>query len=221
MDMNWFNRLSVIAVLTLPLLLAACSDSSVRGEGDDDDDDDTETETDTQTGTDGPCSLSELETFDTEIPSGWTVVPGGTSAGDWEWTDEIPETFPVAVTSDGGAIIDSQAAGEDSVQDDDLESPMYDLGACTSATLSYHYNFQKDLVGTDVGEVYVLPGGDGTPILLASYDSDSSSTALESESVDITTTQLGEETTFKIVFHYEGSFDLGWYVDNVGIEGVP
>jgi len=78
MDMNWYSRLSVIALCALPLLLAACSDSSVRGSGDDDNDADTGT--DTNTSTDSPCSLSELETFDTEIPSGWTVVDGGTSA---------------------------------------------------------------------------------------------------------------------------------------------
>jgi hypothetical protein len=44
---------------------------------------------------------------------------------------------------------------------------------------------------------------------------------LESETISITETELGDETSFKIVFHYEGAFDLGWYVDNVGVEGVP
>ena len=216
---SWFV---VFICCLLPLALVACAGGDTRGEdGDDDDNDSSDTETGTGTGSDDGCSLSEMETFDTEIPAGWTVIDNGVSAGAWTWTDTIPDTFPVAITSDGGAIIDSQAAGDGAEQDDDLESPTYDLGECTSASLSYDHNFQKDLIGTDVGEVYVVPGEGGTPVLLASYTSDSVNNALEAETISITSTELGDETTFKIVFHYEGAFDLGWYVDNVGVEGVP
>jgi hypothetical protein len=214
--------LTGLLALLLALLLAGCAGGEARGDGDDDDDsgDDTDTNTDTSTET-SACALSALETFDTEIPTGWTVIDGGTSAGTWVWADELPEDFPVAVVIDGGALIDSKAAGQESEQIDELESPLYELGDCTSATVSYDHNFQKDLVGSDVGEVYVIPGDDGTPVLLRTYDTDSSSTQLDSDTVSITATELGEETSFRIVFHYEGSFDLGWYVDNVDVEGVP
>lgn len=207
----WLCR---IAVCLLPLLLVACSETTFREASDDDNDDNDDDD-------DDGCGLSEMETFDTQIPLGWTVVDGGTTAGAWVWIDEIPDTFPVAIVSDGGAFIDSQAAGEGPVQDDDLESPVYDLGDCSSAVLTYDYNFQKDLVGTDVGEVYVVPGGDGTPVLLTSYSADSPNNAMESETIHITADELGDETTFSIKFHYEGAFNLGWYVDNVGVEGIP
>jgi hypothetical protein len=214
--------ISISACCLFSLAFAACAGSGERDEGgDDDNDDSSDSDTGSDTGSEDGCGLSEMETFDTEIPAGWTVIDNGVSAGTWTWTDSIPETFPVAITSDGAAIIDSQAAGDGSEQDDDLESPTYDLGDCTSADLSYDHNFQKDLIGTDVGEVYLVPGEGGTPVLLASYSSDSPNNALEAETISITSTELGDETTFKIVFHYEGAFDLGWYVDNVGVEGVP
>jgi hypothetical protein len=149
------------------------------------------------------------------------VVDGGTSAGEWEWIGSLPGDFPASFVVDGGAFIDSQAAGEGSLQDDDLESPLYDLGDCASAILSYDHNFQKDETSTDAGEVYVVPGGLGTPVLLVSYTTDSASDELESVSLPIGSSELDDETTFKVVFHYEGSDDYGWYVDNVGVEGVP
>ncbi|MBW2278078.1 MAG: hypothetical protein JRF63_11325 [Deltaproteobacteria bacterium] len=212
-----------IAACLALLLFVGCSDAIFRANTDDDDNDDNDDNDADDTGseTEGDCGLSEMETFDTQIPAGWTVVDGGTSAGAWVWTDDIPSTFPVAIVSDGGAFIDSQAAGNGPVQDDDLESPLYNLGDCTSAILSYDYNFQKDLVGSDAGEVYLLPGGGGSPILLAAYTSDSSSNELESATIPITATELGDESSFRIVFHYEGSFDLGFYIDKVGVEGVP
>jgi hypothetical protein len=167
------------------------------------------------------CELDELETFDSNIPAGWTVVDGGTSAGLWEWVDDIPDEYPANFSSNGGVFINSQAAGDGSVQDDDLESPLYDLGGCESALLSYDYNFQKDTVGDDAGEVYVVPGGIDTPVLLVTHTADSPLGTLVSHSVPITSEEIGSETTFKVVFHYEGANDLGWYVDNVAVEGVP
>jgi hypothetical protein len=207
-----------VAVCVATPLFVGCSNGAFRAEAEDDDDDNDDNDDDDD---DDDCGLSALETFDTQIPTGWTVVDGGTSAGAWVWTDDIPSTFPVAIVSDGAAFIDSAAAGEGATQDDDLESPLYDLGDCSSATLTYDFNFQKDLVGSDTGEVYLVPGGGGTPILLAAYTSDSSSSELDSATIPITATELGDEDEFRIVFHYEGSNDLGFYIDNVGVEGVP
>jgi len=213
----FFKAILAVACVVPLLVLFTCSQADFRADPSDDDDNDNDDNDDSSSG----CGLSELETFDNQIPAGWTVVDGGTSAGSWVWTNDIPSTFPVAIVSNGGALIDSQAAGEGPVQDDDLESPLYSLGDCSSATLTYDYNFQKDLIGTDAGEVYLVPGGDGTPILLAAYTSDSPASELADATIPITEGQLGGESTFKIVFHYEGSFDLGFYIDNVGVEGVP
>ena len=145
----------------------------------------------------------------------------GTSAGAWEWTGSLPGGFPADVSVDGGAFIDSQTAGPGSVQDDDLESPLYELGGCSSAIVSYEHNLQLDETSSDVAEVYVLPGGAGTPVLLIAHTDDSPTSALESVALPVDSTQLDTETSFRIVFHYEGADDFGWYVDNVGVQGVP
>ncbi|MBW2276649.1 MAG: hypothetical protein JRF63_04095 [Deltaproteobacteria bacterium] len=199
------------------------SDTDVDADSDTDIDTDTDTDVDSDSDTDtsSSCVLDELETFDSNIPAGWTVIDGGTSAGAWEWVNDLPSAYPASFASDGGVFIDSQAAGDGSIQDDDLTSPLYDLGACTSAILSYDYNFQKDLIGTDAGEVYVVPGGTDTPVLLVTHTADSPTDSLVSHTIPIDSGELGSQTTFTIVFHYEGANDLGWYVDNIAVEGVP
>jgi hypothetical protein len=225
MRLRLFWIASVLGASLLALLLATCHTAQVRpptGSSDSDSDSDGDSDADADSDSDNPCGLSELETFAGQIPTGWTVVDGGTSAGAWTYTATLPDSFPADITIDGGAFIDSAGAGADAEQDDDLVSPLYDLADCSSAVLSFDHNFQKDLVGTDLAEIYVVPGGGaGTPLLLVSYTTDSPHDGFHSPSLDITASELGDETTFQVVFHYEGGGDLGWYVDNVGVEGVP
>jgi hypothetical protein len=168
-----------------------------------------------------PCGLDELETFAGQIPAGWTVVNGGTSAGEWGYAAELPPWFPAVAPVDGGAFIGSNAGGWWIHLDDDLVSPTYDLGSCSSATLSYDHNVQTDETGDNLAEVYVVPGGAATPFFLASYDSDSPADDLHSTTLSITEDQLDGSSSFQVVFHYEGLDGWGWYVDNVGVKGEP
>ncbi len=169
------------------------------------------------------CDLDELETFNAEIPTGWTVVDGGSGAGTWEWSDTIPFTVPdpIYVKADGGAIINSQLYGTNASQNDDLVTPVFDLGGCSSAALTFDYNFQKRATGLDDGEVYIIPGGNGDPILALNYDESSPVDSMQAVSIPVTAAMLKEESTFSVVFHYEGANDFGWYIDNVRVTGVP
>jgi hypothetical protein len=212
-------------------VMTACkgSDTDDRdtGSGDSDTDADSGTDTDTDgdsdadsgTDTEPGCGLNAIETFDAAIPTGWTSTDGGSGAGSWQWfsgTMDWNGSFEV----DGGLVIDSDAAGLHNIQDDDIESPLYALGSCTSALVSFDHFFQERGSYDDLGEVYVIPGGTGTPYLVTTFSDDTTAGALSSFEFPVAPADLGGQTSFSVQFHYEGSYSWGWYVDNFAVTGV-
>jgi hypothetical protein len=137
----------------------------------------------------------------------------------WQKEGTLPD--PWNVEGDGGAFINSKEAGASAVQDDDLTSPLYELGGCTSAELSFKQNFQATDSAEEFGQVFLIPGGSGSEVELAKYDSGSNTASgeMDDKKITISTDDLDDKTSFKIKFHYEGSNGLGWYVDSVGVTG--
>jgi hypothetical protein len=197
-----------------------CEVGGTDSDSDTDADADTDGDSDGDSDSDTDCSLDELETFDSSIPAGWTVTNGGSGAGQWAWFEGDID-WNGTVSADGGLLIDSDTAGSGAVQDDDIESPIYDFGGCASATVSFEHFFQERTGTDDIGEVYVIPNGTGTPILITSFVSDTMASVLTDYEFVVDPADLSGGDAFSVMFHYEGSYGWGWYVDNFAVVGSP
>lgn len=167
------------------------------------------------------CSLDELETFDSAIPAGWTVVNGGSGAETWTWYQGLLDWDFAPLAANGGVLVDSRAGAYGEADDADLETPLYDIGNCAEATVSFRYYYKDNPDDDqDIGEVYLIPGGVDTPVLVREFDTSNPPGVPASYSFPVTETLLNERDSFSVLFHYEGRDDWGWYVDDVAVTGV-
>jgi hypothetical protein len=176
--------------------------------GDSDSDSDVDTDTDADTDT-SPCSLSVEESFDSSsLPGGWMIdnYDGDGYQYTWTWSS----TSNTTGGSGGYWWVDSTPYHEDF--DDRLLTAEYDLGECSSVTLSYNHDY-SDYDVDDFGyvEIQVDQGGWQT---MQSYDS--SQDGFASHQVD---SYLGSGTSFRFRFRYVGNYDYYWKLDDVRVTG--
>ena len=140
------------------------------------------------------------ETFDADIPAGWTIVNNGDGPG-WLWTAGTP-------------FIDSDAAGSGVHESAELQSPVTDVTAATTLTLAFdsYYN------NISVDEIVTLDVYDGSAwVTLEQYTADhGASGALAHFEYDVTSYI---NANFQVRFNYDdgNAWAWYWYIDNVSV----
>lgn len=157
---------------------------------------------------------SELTDFeDATIPSGWTteIISG---SADWMFgSGDMPTggDFPT-----NAAIFDDDAAGSGDVNVASLLSPVYDLSAAVTASISFDYAIQE-FAGDGFLEVEVYDGAAWQQILFVDVDTDpTNSGALDMSAY------MNADFQVRFTFDDEGAWGWGAGVDNfqIDFEGV-
>jgi hypothetical protein len=217
--------LFLIFGLTCGLFAAGCSEDndsepsdSETGAGDD---------TETSSSPTASCALDIIETFDAAVPTGWTVIAGGSGSGSgsgsasgssgegesdetWHHTTEADTSYKM----DGGCMFVGGYAG----MNESLVTDYYELGSCTAVTMSFTHYFDDFRGDDDRGELWFM--GDAPPwTQIGTYSSNDNKEAV-TETVDLSSYVLGQSGfQLKFVFADEGQGNYGWAVDDVKILG--
>jgi hypothetical protein len=150
------------------------------------------------------------ETFDgTTAPAGWTVVNRGT--GGWAFDDPGARGNLTGGTG-GFAIADSDHAGSGTTTDTDLVTPSLDFSALPAPQLSFNSDF-KDTGSEDFTDVdFSTDNGASWTNVYHQTDSRRGPT-VETVPLDA----AGGKAAVKLRFHYFGTWDWWWAIDNVTI----
>jgi hypothetical protein len=154
---------------------------------------------------DGP---TEPFTSTTAAPEGWTVENSDDTTGGWTF-DDPGDRGNRTGGSGGFAIVDSDDAGEDTVQDTSLLSPSYDLTGSTDPLLAFDTDYR--------------PFGDSVASLDVSADAGATWTGVWKQTtatvsgkhVEIPLADYAGRSDVRLRFHYTGSWDYWWQVDDV------
>lgn len=165
------------------------------------------------------------EDFTFGIPTSWTVVDGGTGgtpAETWKPFNPCapdPELQRDPPMNEPYAVIDSDCAGPDATQDEELITPILDLSHASSVKLFFDEGFYF-WDGGDYGDVDLkssLTSGIWTNV----YQDNEERCFYNCEGpveLDISQYSAGASDV-QIRFHYYGgNYDFGWWVDNVKVE---
>ena len=236
---------SILLGLIGMLFVAGCGpedgepsdNNDTGGDGDTDGDSDGDTDSDTDSDADGDsdavCALNELETFDTEIPTGWTVISGGSGSGSATGstsgtvsTDVNPEntwhhtTVDTSTSSKAGMEGGYMEVGGKNGLNEALITPIYTRGSCDTVTLTFtHYFDDLSINADDKGALWFI-GDSGSWESIAEYDSNPDKLPSD-ETVDLSTLTLGQSTfQLKFVFSDNNAGNYGWGIDNVQVTGA-
>ncbi|GAA1029692.1 hypothetical protein GCM10009557_19100 [Virgisporangium ochraceum] len=157
-----------------------------------------------------PTYLSE--SFDAgTLPAGWSVVKRNAGGGEWEFDD--PGADGNLTGGDGAfADADSDDAGAGTTTDTDLLTPVIDLTGVSDPLLSFNSDF-RDLGSEDFTDVDVSIDGGTTWTNV--YHEVNSRRGPTVETVSLA--PAANQSNVKLRFHYFGTFDWWWQVDNVRV----
>ncbi|MEQ9261922.1 MAG: choice-of-anchor J domain-containing protein [Owenweeksia sp.] len=149
----------------------------------------------------------------TTPPVGWTNNDLSSSSIVWNFDNNGSRTLSAPISSPA-AIFDSDEDGfSGSSEDATLESPAFDASAGNIILSFDHYFFQSFTNATITVEVSNGTVWD-TVLLYTSSTSDP-----QKELIDITA-EAGASTNAKVRFHWTGTWDYYWILDNVKVEAV-
>lgn len=157
-------------------------------------------------------------TFSGGIPAGWMIVNGGTGPGPastWTTTNPGGRSFlpPLSLPV---AMVDSDRAGVDAEQDEQLITPPRDLRTAILATLEWDQEFVwYPGRGDEKGDVDVRSSATGGAWVNVRRNQGSTTLEPDHRKIDITTLAAGAQNV-QIRFHYyDASFEWWWAIDNV------
>ncbi|GAA0945044.1 S8 family serine peptidase [Virgisporangium aurantiacum] len=152
------------------------------------------------------------ETFDAPtIPAGWSTVKRNAGGAQWEFNDPGGDgnlTGGEGNFADG----DSDEAGAGTTTDTDLITPTVNLTGVSAPVLTFNSDF-RDLGSEDFTDVDVSVDG-GTTWTNAYHQVDSRR-GPKVETVPLPA--AANQANVKLRFHYFGTFDWWWQVDNVRV----
>ena len=160
------------------------------------------------------------EAFTGGIPAGWTVVDGGVGGGTAAtWTTANPgNRVLIAPLTAPVAGVDSYFAGSTATQDEQLVTPILDLGPGATVTLAFDQFFNWYSPSLDEkGDVDVrssLTGGAWVNVL---QNRGASSNDPDHRSLDITAQAAGASDVQIRFRYYDATWENWWQVDNVRV----
>jgi hypothetical protein len=219
------NYLEMLLVLFLVFALCSCSGK----DGEDDEDAgidgsasaDADMDADTDSGADaaaGNCLLNALETFDTTIPTGWTVVNAGTATVVWIQTVQTTKSSGAASQNMTGGYAAANSLLYESLAklQSYLVTETYQVGECVTAKLSFDSNFIQEDSLEDIAQVEIKTDVADWQVV-ETYTENLISPA---HSIDLSK-YLSGASEFQLRFYYhdgDGHW-FSWSIDNVKITG--
>ncbi|MFB3850971.1 MAG: proprotein convertase P-domain-containing protein, partial [Acidobacteriota bacterium] len=162
----------------------------------------------------------------TPDPSKWWIVDGGTGGGAAAtWTDvNVTPRNEHPLANDPFAMVDSDYAGEEAEQDEELWTPVFNFSNALTVTLEYDTIFAYFEGGLEeTGDVDVKSSlTSGEWVNIKRYQSQSTPSDWENdpavhETIDITDYAAGANDV-QIRFHYyNAQWEFFWLVDNIKI----
>lgn len=159
-------------------------------------------------GTPGP--VTNLEDFESNsIPDGWTTV---IQTGSQNWT------FGSGTMPTGGnftskaAIFNDDAAGSGSVNKATLYSPVYDISASTTASISFDYAFQEYL-GDGILTAEVFDGSEWQQVLVVENNTSPTNTG----DIDMAP-YINPNFQVRFTYDDEGGWSWGAGIDNFKLD---
>ncbi|WP_412544251.1 kelch repeat-containing protein [Longispora sp. K20-0274] len=154
------------------------------------------------------------ESFDsaTAAPTGWSVVDATTQGG-WVFND-VKNRGNMTGGSGTFAIVDSDAYGSGKHQDSVLLSPVVDLSTATAPILKFNSDYRtflKDTVDVDV----TTDGGATWTNVWHRMAGQSQRGPVTNE---VSLAAAAGAAAAQIRFHYVGTYDYWWEVDNVVVQ---
>jgi hypothetical protein len=161
------------------------------------------------------------ESFAAGIPATWIVVNGGVGGGAAQtWTTANPGSRPIAAPmSAPTAIVDSDFAGPDPIQDEQLITPALDLTAAATVTLRFDQYFNRFSGGpAEAGDVDVRSSATSGGWINVLRQETASSPNPDHQSINLDTLASGASNV-QVRFHYfNAQYDFYWQVDNVKVD---
>jgi len=169
-----------------------------------------------------PVSSAALnETFAAGIPATWTVVNGGAGGGAAAtWTTANPGARPIALPmASPTATVDSDFAGPNPTQDEQLITPALNLTAATTVTLRFDQYFNRFSGGlAEVGDIDVRSSLTAGAWVNRLRQQAASSPNPDQQTIDLTAAAAGA-TNVQVRFHYfNAQYEFYWQVDNVRVD---
>ena len=155
--------------------------------------------------------------FSSGLPAGWTITTNGNTNAYWRFDDP-----GVRGNLTGGfgtfAMADSDLAGSGILMDTELRSPILAFTNVATACLTFRYDFRYYANGT--GDVDVSTSGAAGPWTTIWRRCGASARGPAQAKVNISSL-VREQTNVMIRFHYIGTYDYWWEVDDVDAYGEP
>jgi subtilisin family serine protease len=147
----------------------------------------------------------------TGTPAGWTVVKRNPSGAEWAFND--PGGRGNLTGGDGGfAIADSDFAGSGTTTDTDLVTPVLNFTGVASPTLRFNSDF-RDVGSEDFTDVDVTTDGGATWTNVYHQDVSRRGPTVE----EVALAPAANQSSVQLRFHYFGTWDWWWEVDNVRV----
>jgi len=207
-------------------------DTDADTDTDGDTDGDTDSDSDTYADSDGDrCGLEVLETFDSEIPVGWTLQPSGNGSGSGSGTGgtgDVPEvdeehTWHHTTVEEAGDLAGEGMeggyffVGGFAGMNEGITTDFYDIGDCESISVMFSHDFEDmSRNEDDRGELSILV--DTPPFELVETFNEDGPHEEDIELIDFLTG--GTVFQLKFTFIDEDQGNYGWSIDNFELVGA-
>ncbi len=150
----------------------------------------------------------------TTPPTGWTNNDIAAAGDSWVFNNPGGQTLNSPIT-DPAAIFDSDNTSDNSAAEDcALESPTFDVSGFSAVYLEFDQYFYQSFADATISvEVY-----DGTSWNQV-YSSTTNTPDPDHQQINITTAANGSANA-QVRFHWTGTWDYYWIVDNVTVTGA-
>jgi hypothetical protein len=150
------------------------------------------------------------EDFEAGLPAGWSVVRRSPSGGAWTFDDRGQRGNQTG-GSGRFAIADSDEPGPGTVTDTDLITAPLDLSTAHTPQIAFNSDF-RDVGGEDRAELAVSIDGGQTWTTLWEHTE-----SRRSRREQIAVPQAAGQPDVRFRFHYFGTWDWWWQIDDVAI----
>ncbi len=143
------------------------------------------------------------------LPSCWTSIDNDGGGQVWTFTNPLGRVFNSTTSSNGFAIVDSDAYGSGNTQDADLVTPEFDFSGYVSVNLQFEY-YYRDYQTESASVEYSLDGGNNWTVL-QSWSATTANAVTYNQDI---TSQVAGQSSVKFKWNYTGTWGYYFMVDD-------